>query len=815
MSPPTPLLTEGYMGMVRGKHGPMIYNANDLYIGRSIQLYGEFSEFEVQLFMQLIKPGDVVVEVGANIGAHSVPLAKRVGPQGRFLGFEPQHAVYQMLCGNLALNGLGHMRCYWSACGSAAGEIIVPPLDQSRPENFGGLALGQYQRGDRVPVITLDSLQLTSCDLLKVDVEGMELQVLHGARQTIQRSWPYLYVENDRPENSPALINLIMELGYTCYWHLPPMYNPQNHFRNQHNVFPNIVSVNMLCVPASRSSTQVQLRKVEGPNSHWQAPANAPAPAVSSSPSASASTGRVQTSEPDAPQQQSSPPQSNTTSVENNEQRLAGIQQAMLAEQFAVALQYSQKLTALSPEHFAVTWSTASAAITKGQFAVAVQLLERLSELSPEEPAIHSNLGAAYGRLEQHQQAADCFRKALQVNPSFADAHFNYGNALREIGQFQASVDSCRRGLALQPDSANGHFLLANVLADVGQNSEAKHHYEQALRLSPQHAGAHKNLGILLLRLGELEDGWREYEWRFPADGVPAPTSRFTQPYWDGTPLAGRRLLLCGEQGLGDQIQFMRYVFSIEGNVTLQVHPRLLPLLKPAWPNTISFDDPRPSFDVHAPLMSLPRILGIHARREPCQRNATEGSTDGYLIADEARIAKWHQRLAQYPGFKVGIAWQGSRENRRDRLRSIPLKCFEPLVKLPQVQLVSLQKLDGLDQSARLDWSDRLLDFSSEMDPEQAAFLDTAAMIKNLNLVITIDSAVAHLAGGLGAPTWLLLRRIADWRWQLEGEHTEWYPSLTLLRQPVLDDWNSLMPSVAERLQAHLNSLGSRRHPTS
>jgi FkbM family methyltransferase len=779
MTSPNTLVSEGFIGIVRGRHGLMMFNSNDKFIGRSIELYGEFSEPEVQLFRQLLKPGDTAIEVGANIGAHSVPLAKIVGEHGHFLAFEPQHAVYQILCGNLALNGLSRARCYWSACGASPGEIVVPNLDQSKPDNFGGLALGQHLHGERVPVNTIDSLQLKRCDLLKVDVEGMELQVLHGARQTILRSWPYLYVENDRVENSPSLINYILELGYTCYWHLPPMYNPQNFFGNSQNVFSTIVSANMLCVPAVRPRPQVDLKQVEGPSSNWLAP-QVPLPA-----------------RPLA-----------TGQAEGVDQLFSMIERGLATSQITAAEQACTRIIKLDMRHFAKAWSLASNSIAKGQFSIAAILLERLSELSPDEPAIHSNLGAAYGRLQQHEKAAECFRKALQVQPAFADAHFNYGNALREIGQLQASVDSCKAGLTLQPDSALGHFLLANSLSDMGHNSDAQCHFQKALKLNPKNANAHKNLGILQLRMGEFAEGWQEYEWRFAADGLTSPAALFPQPYWDGSPLGGRRLLLWGEQGLGDQIQFMRYVYNIDGNVTLQVQRPLVKLIKNVWPATIGFDDDLPPFEVHAPLMSLPRILGTtNGSLLACDGSPTL-ERQAYLSAESDRVDYWRQRLAPYRALRIGIAWQGSRDHRRDRLRSIPLQFFQPLANLPGVQLVSLQKLDGIEQLADIDWSDKVINFSSEMD-QDGAFLDSAAIIKNLDLVITIDSALAHLAGALAAPTWLLLRQVADWRWQMNGEHTPWYPSLTVLRQPVLDDWQSLQSIVVARLQSLLGAVVS------
>ena len=246
------------------RHGTLMYNIHDVYIGRSLDIYGEFSEGEIELFQQVVKPGQVVVEVGANIGAHTVFLAQAVGPSGRVLAFEPQRVIYQVLCANLALNSVPNVHAWHAAVGSAPGEIVVPVLDYRQEHNFGGLSIEGHQFGERVPVMTLDSFNLQQCYLLKVDVEGMEQSVLQGAVQTIARCKPILYVENDRPEKRAALIRYIDQLGYSMYWHTPPLFNPNNFAGNPQNVFGQIVSVNMLCCPKSRPQ-QVGLPPVEVP----------------------------------------------------------------------------------------------------------------------------------------------------------------------------------------------------------------------------------------------------------------------------------------------------------------------------------------------------------------------------------------------------------------------------------------------------------------------------------------------------------------------------------------------------------------------
>jgi FkbM family methyltransferase len=254
------------------RHGRMLYLRSDVYIGRSLELYGEYCEGESELFAQLLSPGQVVIEVGANIGAHTVHLAKLVGPSGMVLAFEPQRIVFCLLCANLALNEQFHARPVHAAVGKEASMVAVPVLDPRASQNFGGLSLAQPGGGEEVPVVMLDRYRLPSLRLLKIDVEGMEVDVLLGARQTIVTHRPIIYVENDRRENSARLIGTIQDLGYRLFWHLPRLFNPNNFAGHGENVFPGIVSINMMCVPAEMPVTVTGFRPVTGPDDSWDTP---------------------------------------------------------------------------------------------------------------------------------------------------------------------------------------------------------------------------------------------------------------------------------------------------------------------------------------------------------------------------------------------------------------------------------------------------------------------------------------------------------------------------------------------------------------
>ncbi|GEM_PF-738548 len=235
------------------RYGLMLYNIYDKYIGRSLELYGEFSEGEPELFKQFLRTGQTVLDIGANIGTHTLFFAKAVGQEGVVHAFEPQRIVFQTLCGNLALNSITNVYTHNVALGAEIGEIRVPALDYASENNFGGIELEDGLDGEAVEMQTVDSLHLPQCHFIKIDVEGMELQVLKGAVNTLAKFQPILYVENDRSEKSTTLIRHLHTFQYRVYWHKPPIYNPNNFFNNPENIFPGIVSFNVFCIHQSSS----------------------------------------------------------------------------------------------------------------------------------------------------------------------------------------------------------------------------------------------------------------------------------------------------------------------------------------------------------------------------------------------------------------------------------------------------------------------------------------------------------------------------------------------------------------------------------
>jgi FkbM family methyltransferase len=248
----------------RCRHGTMMYLRNDVYIGRSLNDYGEYSEPEVDLFRQFLKLGDVAFDIGANIGAHTIPMAQIVGPSGSVYAFEPQRIVFQILCGNIALNELGNVEALQKGVGRSSHRNRIVALDYGAQNNYGGLSIGG-DRGEKVEIIAIDDLELSRIRLIKIDIEGMELEAIRGAKNTIERCRPVLYVENDRAEKSTELVGQLLEYGYRLWWHVVPLFSKTNFLANPNNVFGSIGSFNMLCFPKEMSAPQLQLQEIVSP----------------------------------------------------------------------------------------------------------------------------------------------------------------------------------------------------------------------------------------------------------------------------------------------------------------------------------------------------------------------------------------------------------------------------------------------------------------------------------------------------------------------------------------------------------------------
>jgi hypothetical protein len=407
-----------------------------------------------------------------------------------------------------------------------------------------------------------------------------------------------------------------------------------------------------------------------------------------------------------------------------------------------------------------------------------------------------NNLGTTLLDLNRPAEAAAAFEQTLKLNPNYASGYCNLATALHKLGRLEEAVEHCRQALAIDPSGCESLNNLATIFIDQGKIDDALQAIEQALAINPDYAKARLNRAIAWLLLGDFRRGWPEYEWRWRTKAVLARD--FRQPRWDGGDLTGRTILVHAEQGHGDIFHFIRYLPLVRrwsGRVLFECPAALHPLLSNcSGPDELlASAAPLPPFDVHAPLLSLPHLLNLP--------DPKDSPSPPYLIANPALIAQWQTELSQLDGCKIGINWQGNPKHTKDSRRSIPLAEFLPLAQVPGVRLISLQKGFGKDQLADVANNGLVLDLGSRLDETAGAFVDTAAALHGLDLVITSDTALAHLAGALGRPVWLALSAAPDWRWQLTGDATPWYPSMRLFRQSTLGDWATVFAQIAAELK--------------
>jgi len=432
----------------------------------------------------------------------------------------------------------------------------------------------------------------------------------------------------------------------------------------------------------------------------------------------------------------------------------------------------------------------------QGRMADAAACWRRAIALRPDFVPAHNNLGSALLELGQVDAAIAAHRRALEIDPRSLPALINLGNALRRSGRAEDAAQVYRGALALAPDDAMAHGNLGLVLQDLGLFDESEAEYRRALALRPDYADAHRNLGMLLLLMGRFAEGWAEYRWRWQTRWH--PRRQFLFPPWDGGDLAGKRILLHAEQGLGDSIMFCRLATTLAARgarVTLEVQPALVRLLSglARVERILPAGTALPMLDLEAPLLDLPGLLQLDDRSMPADTP--------YLRAEQDRVTRWRAVLGNRPGLKVGIVWQGNPLSIADLGRSPPLAAFAPLAALPGVRLIALQKDAGREQLSALAGVE---DLGAGFDAGPDAFLDTAAVMQGLDLVISADTASAHLAGALGRPCWIVLKSAPDWRWMLERSDTPWYPTTLLFRQKHRGDWGELFRRVADALAARV-----------
>ena len=436
-----------------------------------------------------------------------------------------------------------------------------------------------------------------------------------------------------------------------------------------------------------------------------------------------------------------------------------------------------------------------SGLLQNGNSAAALVYFQQANDIAPSNPVILLHAGTALHNLERYEEAIACYHAAIRVAPRIGEVHNNLGNSLMALGRFADAADSFALAAQLLPLSPVPQAARATALQALGFITEAETDCRNALLIAPDFANAHWNLALNLLLQGRYNEGWTEYEWRWQKPDFTSPCRHTDIPLWDGSPLHDRTILLHAEQGFGDAIQFVRYVplvASCGGNILLECHPQLVSLFQgiKGIPSVVAFGEHIPACDCQAPFLTLPRIFGTTLENIPASL---------YLPVPTERLEKWHQRTAPYSGPRVGIVWAGSSIHRNDNFRSMPLAFLSSLAKFTDIKFFSLQMGDAKYQLGLSPLAEHVVDLTDQI----CDFADTAALIEQLDLVICVDTAVAHLAGTLGKPVHLMLPFAPDWRWLLERNDSPWYPTMRIFRQKQPGDWVEVM----NRIHSDLDNL--------
>lgn len=454
----------------------------------------------------------------------------------------------------------------------------------------------------------------------------------------------------------------------------------------------------------------------------------------------------------------------------------------------------------LQPNHVMAWNNLGNALRQQGRLDEAIAACRQALQIQPEFAEACNNLGDALCDKRQWDEAIVEYRKAISLKPDYAEAYSNLGGALHGKGQFDEANAEYRTAISLKPDYAEAHSNLGGAMYGKGKVDEAELAFRRAVELKPDFAEAKYNHALLQLLRGELESGWPLYEVRWDASGFTSPKRHFFQPMWDGSPPEGLRVLIHAEQGFGDSIQFVRYaplVAARGAKVIVECQRALVELFRSieGVSEVIPAGESLPSFDLHVPMLSQPFVFRTTLETIP--------SKVPYLFAAPDRCEIWRKRLdSDSPRLKVGLVWAGNTQNITLRKRHISLQALLPLLNVEGLEIVNLQIGPEAGQIRRLPAASGIIDLTGHIQD----FADTAALVAQLDLVISVDTAVAHLAGALGRPVWVLLPFVPDWRWLIGRDDSPWYPTMRLFRQPCAEDWNSVIAEVREQLQLLVQS---------
>lgn len=463
------------------------------------------------------------------------------------------------------------------------------------------------------------------------------------------------------------------------------------------------------------------------------------------------------------------------------------------AERFENAQASYKNATKLAPLLSSAQIGLARIHSALGKLSTAEHVLSQALKAQPDDTGLQCAMGAFCESKNDLKQAETYFRQALHLNPGLVQAWVDLGNVLQNQERYAEAEQCYQDAIKIAPTHPEAHFNLGVAYQCRGLYERALSSLNQAIKNRPEFVEAHWYKSFICLLIGDYALGWDEYEWRLRQKAnIPRP---FLQPVWDGAPLNGRTILVHDEQGYGDTFQFVRYLSLVKamgGRVVFECHSKLSAILKglEGYDEIVErespHEEPQLAFDTQIHLMSLPRVFGTQLAAVP--------QCVPYIKADPDRTQYWHERVAADHNFKVGLAWSSA-----NNIRSCKLADFQLITEVPGLSLYSLQKGPGAEQADASPAGMNLIRLDREMDLNER-FVDTAALMMNLDLIISIDTSIVHLAGAMGCPVWTLLSASPDWRWTHQGQSTPWYPTMRLFRQKTLDDWAGVVAQVRDSL---------------
>ncbi|MFC1845763.1 DUF6165 family protein [Candidatus Dependentiae bacterium] len=466
------------------------------------------------------------------------------------------------------------------------------------------------------------------------------------------------------------------------------------------------------------------------------------------------------------------------------------------------AIQELQHAVRIHPSYTKARVILANMLQRQGKDEQALAQYSDVIRIDPNSFDAHLSMASMYAGKHDFVKAVEHYKKAITIRPNHLHANFNLGYVYNQIGELHKAIDIYQNMLLFAPDCVDAQCNLAHTFRYLGRVHEAIELYEQVLQKWPNQASTHYGYAEALLKAGDLENGWREFEWRWKRE---TDTRGFSRNMWNGhEDLDGKTVLVRAEYGQGDTIQFIRFAKFLKelgATVVAEVQHTLVTLLSccPYLDEVVAINDPLPEFDTQVPVMSLPHRCGIQSEQDIPHDVP-------YLELPAALVEYWQTELARDGNFKIGLCWEGSTyyDSIRGPLskKAMHLEMFKAIAELPNVTLYSLQWGGASNQIDEVDFEVR--SFGPDFDMSHGRFMDTAAVIKNMDMVISIDTSVAHLAGALGAPVWVLLPTVADWRWMLDRDDTPWYPNVKLFRQENHGDWESVLANVKRSLSRYI-----------